>query len=364
MIRLAALPLLLAACSTATEVDLTLDTTAIAASRATAETLEVNVSDGESYHTEVAVHQPLGDSERLVYRAGARSGNLHFELYLHDHARALVGCGAVDARLQAGAAATRTVRLTATFPDCLTPPPDLDASASDDGGPDAGPGDGATGDGAVLASSCATPGAGWILCDDFEGPLNTRWNTGDSTHGSVVTDGVHAHGGASAMHLHTEAEPSSTPDYWVARVFTAFSQPKAYVRAWVFLGPPTSNRANNQFLQMVRGDFTALTIGNANATVQVSGSPTGQPPAAKSSTSKSFTLGAWTCLEWLVSTGASGEIRVSLDGTDLPELHLTGFNLPGGFSYLTFEQGVEPGGGPYDVFIDDVVVSTQPIGCN
>jgi hypothetical protein len=72
--------------------------------------------------------------------------------------------------------------------------------------------------------------------------------------------------------------------------------------------------------------------------------------------------GAWTCVEWLI--GSSGDVAVWVDGGKIPALEDTStpvFPITELDVGLLFEHtSPEPA---MDVWIDDVVVNDQPIGC-
>jgi hypothetical protein len=79
-------------------------------------------------------------------------------------------------------------------------------------------------------------------------------------------------------------------------------------------------------------------------------------------------LAAWTCLEWQVTTASAGAVRVWLNGTAVGDLDLvtdTRLDPPVGRFVVGFAYfGLHDALGAGDVWIDDVAVDTQRIGCD
>jgi hypothetical protein len=235
------------------------------------------------------------------------------------------------------------------------------------------------------ASRCG--GAGFLVCEDFEsGQLDDQlWQTSGT---APKIDAVHAARGSKALHLMTTATGQSRIStgkpfaggnnrYW-GRLFVWFSElPKSPQWAhWSIVGAnPTSSspvageiRVGGQFDGTINrfgvgtdggatGDWTYLDQDPKNAVAPV-------PEQG------------WACVEWL-HDGSADETRFFWDGVEHPSLHTTRdvhggskntpYDLPQfgsvwvGFWNYDQKQPVDPD--HFDVWIDEVALDTDRIGC-
>jgi hypothetical protein len=78
-------------------------------------------------------------------------------------------------------------------------------------------------------------------------------------------------------------------------------------------------------------------------------------------TGPSFPRDVWFCAELQLDLGTAGHAQHFVDGTRVIDVPNTNTVLPSGISYL--RVGVTIAQDAADVFVDDVIVATAPIGC-
>lgn len=259
--------------------------------------------------------------------------------------------------------------------------------AAGGGGGNAGAGDGSAGAGAGFfgASRCAD--ADFWLCEDFEsGSLDkTRWQAMASL---PKIDSVHAARGSKALHVSTGATAPSgittteifpTPDenYW-GRLFVYFEQlPSSPVWAhWTIVGAnPTPDSA-------IKGEIRVggqLDTKQNRFGVGTDHGPTGDwtnldadPKAAKS-----VPVGSWICVEWQ-HDGGHDQTRFFWDGEEHPSLGTTPDTPHGAnssvkyllptlgsvwFGFWNYDQGKTTKPDHYDVWLDEIALAGERIGC-
>ena len=260
------------------------------------------------------------------------------------------------------------------------------SGGADAGGADAGGGADAT-DAPVEGGSpshCVT--AGSELCDDFEGGQldMQKWKLNKpSASASITVDNMHAHSGQYAVHIKVVPNQQSTAMISEAVTFPAPSN-SFYARMFVYFSPDIPTAANADF----HTGFLFGTGKNDRGDVQAG---MGMIGSAKQWLSYSifyanpkFEFGPWSktlmaanqwlCVE-LFENGSSPatEIRqVWIDDKELTELRTDSAMAAGGNpNHLppTF-AGVSFGIWEYhpiptlsDMWIDDIRVSSQKIGC-
>jgi hypothetical protein len=243
---------------------------------------------------------------------------------------------------------------------------------------------GATGGGSGgAAASCVTQGS--ELCDDFEGDaLDARWTLIKNPGSVAITlDGQHVHGGQRAVHLKLEAGQQSTAMLSETATFPATNN-SFYARAYFYFTPDLPTAPGGDFhmgfvLGMGKND-----AGDVQAGAGMIGGDRqylgysiffGPPKYEFGPWSKARVMpNVWQCVE-LFEDGSSPDEekrQVWLDGFELTDLRSTSANQgaptnhkPPAFASATF--GVweyHPSPLLSDIWIDDVRVSSKPIGCN
>jgi hypothetical protein len=253
----------------------------------------------------------------------------------------------------------------------------------DSASPDAAPASNA------MASPCIT--AGSELCDDFEsGQLDPKvWkiNLGGPAP-TVTVDGMHAHSGKYAVHAKVTPGQQSTAQITEAVTFPAVND-TFYTRIWAYFSPDVAWPANPPDFHtgfIIAGGNNDL--GHVELAVGANLSPSSSagpmhylgysiyrgPPYVEfgpRSPTEVATL-AWTCIELLESGqgGATAVRKIWVDGGELPEQDDSfGVSSAMGQKPPQFDL-VSIGLWEYhptptlsDMWIDDVRVSSQRIGC-
>jgi len=239
------------------------------------------------------------------------------------------------------------------------------------------------------AASCVT--AGTELCDGFEtGNLDTKvWKInllGPSP--SVTVDSMHAHTGTYAAHARVMPGQQSTAQITEAVTFPALED-TFYTRIWAYFSPDVmwpNNPADFHTGFIIAGGNNDL--GHVELAVGANLSPSSAagpmhylgysiyrgPPydefGPRSPTV--VTTSAWTCIELLESGqgGSAAVRRIWVDDKELPEQYSTfGVTSPNGQKPPAFDLvsiGIweyHPTPSLSDMWIDDVRVSSQRIGC-
>ena len=238
------------------------------------------------------------------------------------------------------------------------------------------PGGGA---GAPNVGQCAAiPGA--LFCDDFEsyaaGPAvrANGWSPTTSS-GTLTFDAVHAQG-KQALHVHTEGNGRA---YIQLSPFTPPANSFfGRMRVWVDAFPVAPNYAHFTLVELAgTGAGLIRPIGGQFIDSQsLWGTGSDQGPTGDWTnwrTSTPTQNARWICLEWELAA-ANNAINVWIDGVAKPELSVTttthggsnvDFVLPTfnsiWFGWWLYQSGPTPN--QYDVWLDDLALSTQKIGC-
>jgi len=249
------------------------------------------------------------------------------------------------------------------------------------------PSDAMASDATVL--SCVTEGS--ELCDDFEsGQLDPKiWKINLGGPGPTVTvDSVHAHSGKYAVHATVTPGQQSTAQITEGVTFPAVGD-TFYTRIWAYFSPEVSWPANPPDFHtgfIIAGGNNDL--GHVELAVGANLSPSSSagpmhylgysiyrgPPYVEfgpRSPTQVATL-AWTCIELLESgQGGTAAVRqIWVDGAELPEQDDSfGVTSPMGQKPPQFDLvsiglwEYHPTPSLSDMWIDDVRVSSQRIGC-
>ena len=246
-----------------------------------------------------------------------------------------------------------------------------------------GVGGGAAGSAGATAA-CVTSGS--ELCDDFEtGQLDAqRWTQSTSSMTSIAVEAGHAHSGQYAVHLKFVAGNQNTVTITEGVTFPATPN-KFYSRMWAYFAPDIPKAATGDFhtgFMMGGGNndkgTTTLGMGMIGSDQQYLGYSIffGAPKYEFGPWSKTRIVpNQWLCIELLEDgSDPTTEVRkVWLNDTELSDLESDSAkaggsanpnHLPPQFDKVTF--GVteyHPTPTLSDMWIDDVRVSSQKIGC-
>lgn len=203
-----------------------------------------------------------------------------------------------------------------------------------------------------------------IACDDFESGDLTRWTSltrfGPGTAvAQAQTARVHAGGFA------LEARYEATVSAGVVAPNLTLSPPRSAgvlaVRQWI--NTPVTLTDYNLILRIkTAGDMNYTSVGGNNAGEWViseyrNGSPTVDTPAGVATPM----LDTWVCVELVFTFGSSPTVQLLVDDVKLLEV-LAETPSP---TYDQVEVGIIRGAlTGFHIFVDDVVIATQPIGCS
>jgi hypothetical protein len=353
---LALLVVLAAGCSNRTEVQITLAIdSAIAVSSLRA--IELVVSGDEALTRQVAL--PAGfdaDQARFIYRPGIQNGTLDFRFTAIGDGDVSLGHGEVSGVRVTHGKATRvdvTLRADASLPDLSVADLSVaDLVTTDLRVPDLAPGG---------PSLC--PGVNLAFCEGFEaGAINTTlWGKNVTAGNSTVDiDPTQHYRGQASLRAHAEGV---SPQYIQALIRTTLPFKPAYVRLFAKL--PSAPPAMAISVFDVPGGGAVYLSTHATGTLRVAG----VSPGFEHVSAELVTRDVWHCFEWKIDDGSqsdagTGEIRAWLDGAEVPAVRHTPFDASG---FVGLSIGVElvltAGTQPFDVFIDEVAIDDQPIGC-
>jgi hypothetical protein len=202
------------------------------------------------------------------------------------------------------------------------------------------------------ASQC--PGS-FPVCDGFEDGTLSRWMIfrGDTYQSPVtvptnpVIDDSRAYRGTHSVWLHAQG---SDDDQINRAVYLAVAPPApvTWTRWFTYVGP---GLPSTKVAQLSPGPIEL-------AAQQLSSNVAG---GMIYNSGKYLPTDRWSCVEWMYD-GNAGELRTFLDGEELSELHQTDAPRE---TPSEFALGVFVSKGPtYDVWIDEVALDSQRIGCD
>jgi hypothetical protein len=178
--------------------------------------------------------------------------------------------------------------------------------------------------------------------------------------GSATADTTRAHRGTHALHVIAQASTGESfaqlryiqpvPRRFYARVFVYQAAPAANGTA-AFIAAQESGPSSFQgtSLSLEDGRLALTNWRNAGGDVFVA------DVAA-------FPSDRWVCLEWMLD-GVAAETRTWVDGVEVTGLQQTGLVTPPyGWIRLGLDVVVVPNV-RYELWLDDVYVGTQPVGC-
>jgi hypothetical protein len=202
-----------------------------------------------------------------------------------------------------------------------------------------------------------------VLCNGFEPPSLMAPCFAVENSATVTIDTAQVARGSGSLHIQTQPVDGATVAQGEATETDVVPAPSFFLRAFVFLPslPP-------YFMRI----FGLLQAGPPNigpqlyvdATGHVAISPTDRVFMTSTTT---VATGRWICLEWEVQVSSAGESRTWLDGVELTDLHYFGntdlsptvgrISMGAAFFGRTFAI---PG---YELWLDDVAVGTDRVGC-
>jgi fibronectin type 3 domain-containing protein len=196
-----------------------------------------------------------------------------------------------------------------------------------------------------------TPAQGTLFSDGFETGDLSQWTTVNGL--AVETSNPHS-GATGAEELSPNPSTGlSGPTYATESLPGAYTE--LWAQAWVYV---TSRTSSVQLIGFQRSSGAPILTLSISQTGKLS---LRNSPGAQTLTSTTvMPTGSWhrVVLHALVN-GTSSSFDVSLDGTQVPDLSLTGQNLGTG-PIATLQLG-DTSGGTYDIDFDDIAVSQSSI---
>ncbi|HEY3667666.1 MAG TPA: hypothetical protein VGL19_16805 [Polyangiaceae bacterium] len=267
----------------------------------------------------------------------------------------------------------------------------LEAAGASSGGGSSGGSSGAAGATTTAGATTATGGAagvgtapcsatGLVLCDDFEQraqgaqPMGAPWassNCFDSTH-VLNVDGSEAHSGRHS--LVSQGIPYA--DCQLHADLGALSD--FYVRAWVYYAAGNADQFEAhevsvfELVPAASTDDPSIRVGFRGNTCIPEGIELNITGGMEQTgcTGKTPIASVWSCYELHVQSGSAGVTAdLAIDGVDqsysnhgIPEIQITNPDLK---SVRYLRLGARSYSGSYAplVYVDDVAVGTEPIGC-
>jgi hypothetical protein len=252
---------------------------------------------------------------------------------------------------------------------------------------------GAAGAGGGAAAAALCP-EGSLFCEGFEnaavGALTAPWRT-SASNASVNVDELQAFGGSKAAHVNAPQAGTYHRGYFAldqgssAGIFPAVAT-EMYGRAMVYL-PVLPNAAVHWTFIQAEGRSADNTHNalyryggqHENGAQLMANYETTDPGPNSDCWDHSASLlpvAQWACVEWHFIV-ASNEMQFWLNGTELTDIHVTGMGegcvandlggqwiAPPAFQtlYLGWEH-YQQTMNPIDMWMDDIVVDTQRVGC-
>jgi hypothetical protein len=240
-----------------------------------------------------------------------------------------------------------------------------DACRASDGGSDMGPAPGP--DMAPnLGPTC--PSAGVPFCDSFEGTQidSSKWTIENDGSGKIEIDSSLAYRGHSSLHAHLNALPKSAYAAAIIKETATFPATEVYARAYVYVpsaftndpaaivgASQTSGTGSGISLQLEQGGFSLYDDLRA--------------PAQSTGNAGTMPKNTWVCVQWGVKVATAGSSRVWVGGVEQPAPALTADTTstpPLGQLTVGLMTSAFLGNVPArDVWIDEIAVSTKPLGC-
>lgn len=219
------------------------------------------------------------------------------------------------------------------------------------------------------ASALCSGHPGYIICDDFEEGVidTTRWPNTAMTGGTITVDTLNAHSGTQALHVHVNDVPSGTTYLGLIQNNNLSLPSTVYARVWVLLpgvsggaSLPVQNTNYLGLLGQVSGQFWGINVGTTGNSAALT--DFGMPNAFVTSTA-TIALDPWACVTVSVATtsASTGNISMTVGTTSVSAVDAWTAPLS------QFHVGAYVPGGPqpnFDVWLDDVYVSTSPVSCS
>jgi hypothetical protein len=241
----------------------------------------------------------------------------------------------------------------------------LDGTAQDGSGGDAKTGDAQIGDAGADAGECPF---GAIFCDDFETGNFSRWETANppALPNVLEVSSAKSWRGKYAMHVSVSDPADSGNTFYVNahQGFGALSSGTFALRAYVYVPAGSTYGAffvlTHDTSQTETVIFGPETCTNSTTTCLYSATVGSGVDIAANAT-VALPTDQWNCVEWVVELGDAGGVAGYVGGGLVFQASGDTADPAGGFSAI--DVGFMGALGGESVYIDDLAVSTQRLGC-
>lgn len=216
--------------------------------------------------------------------------------------------------------------------------------------------------GNALTPSCAAEGA--LACEGFDAPLSPEYGTWQEAEMSAVIQNCEVHGGDGAMHYESGA-PGMTQTR--IRLPEAIASGPLHARFFVRLAAEMVLPEQLQLFEFWETDgpdvpnrIAVFVTAEGVPHVYVGVSETTLAPTAPSPLSRD----TWVCLELSLDLQAeSGAAALGLDGTTVISSDQVATQPTEPFTVAVIEAQPTDDTAGVDLYVDDLVIATAPIGC-
>jgi len=200
-----------------------------------------------------------------------------------------------------------------------------------------------------------------IFCEDFEAGDYAEWPLVETrTSATLSVSTVRPHTGTYS--LESRKVPSGSPAIAdIVRPIGTHNSGNLAIREWIYSEDPIVHYDLFIDLSDLNNNNYVAVGGDTDATWAISEYRDGAPETIDQSSGVPTSMGRWICVELVYTFANPPTVQVSIDATTVLSVN--------GITPITTFDNLRVGatrGSPdgFHVFVDDVVVATQPIGCN
>lgn len=199
-----------------------------------------------------------------------------------------------------------------------------------------------------------------FLCEDFETGVDpVRWEKNLSTQSSLVVDESRFHGGKRSLHARAVTQTPGVE----AKAQLSHDQPvpeRAFVRFYLWVDPPAVDDVVVSVLMQGADPFEGMNL-RVTPLGLVTLTNWADEPDGNYDGTTSIPPAEWACIEWSVDR-TTRQVVVTQDGS--PSVSFTAGTLVDANWFQLGALLTLPGAGDEtDVWVDDLVIDTAPIGC-
>jgi hypothetical protein len=207
------------------------------------------------------------------------------------------------------------------------------------------------------------------VCNGFEsGSIDPPWYSIVRTGCTATFDSTRACRGAKSLHL-TLANTSGLIESFVFEKAILPAANTIYLRGFFYLPATFSFFTQLEMVYQSFSPYEQIDVqGNDDGTLQIDNSVSGVP---SNHSALHLPLDRWVCVEMKVvsSASGSGSVTISVDGVPQNDITLTNITTEPSPALDTVSFGISENANATTVpaeeaWIDEVMVDTQPIGCN